>query len=280
MAQRPVRRRVRGRPAATCDDGNPCTANTCNRRRVGSEPERRHERTARTPACATGRDLPGGCLLAGVSPTCDDNNPCTTTTVMRRRGARTQRRHERLRGRRPVRRDRTARRVRRGRYAADVRYRTRARTTTATGDGVRERTRATTRTPARLRHVRRDRDCQGGACLAGTPLTCTDSNPCDGQQLQSATGCVTTNDNTNVCADATCSTGPRPARLVRASRVRPPTCNDNNRARTTTAIRRRGARTRTTTRISARTPTSATEMIPSMRVRACMVRREVHGLNP
>ncbi|MEK6799273.1 MAG: hypothetical protein AABZ12_09935, partial [Planctomycetota bacterium] len=56
--------------------------------------------------------------------------------------------------------------------------------------------------------------CSLGACVPGTALTCNDSNPCTDDTCSPATGCVYTNDDTNVCADAnlcngteTCSAG-------------------------------------------------------------------------
>ncbi len=47
--------------------------------------------------------------------------------------------------------------------------------------------------------------CQAGQCV-GTPITCDDSNPCTDDTCDPVTGCVFTNDDTNLCDDGnTCT---------------------------------------------------------------------------
>jgi len=49
--------------------------------------------------------------------------------------------------------------------------------------------------------------CSGGACQPGTALVCNDNNPCTDDSCNPATGCVFTNDNTNLCADSNMCNG-------------------------------------------------------------------------
>jgi hypothetical protein len=49
--------------------------------------------------------------------------------------------------------------------------------------------------------------CLGGVCQNPADLVCTDSNPCTDDSCNPASGCVYTNDNTNICADSNACNG-------------------------------------------------------------------------
>src|SRR5262249_19864248 len=67
--------------------------------------------------------------------------------------------------------------------------------------------------------------CAGGVC-AGTPITCSDGNPCTTDSCNPASGCVFAN-NTNPCDDGNaCTSGDTCA--LGACAGTPITCNDNN----------------------------------------------------
>ncbi len=50
--------------------------------------------------------------------------------------------------------------------------------------------------------------CSGGTCASGPPTVCIDTNPCTDDTCNSNTGCVYTNDDTNVCDDSSFCTQP------------------------------------------------------------------------
>ena len=65
-----------------------------------------------------------------------------------------------------------------------------------------------------------------GACV-GTAVTCGDSNQCTDDTCNPATGCVYTNDNTNVCSDSSaCTSGDHCS--AGACVTTPVVCNDSN----------------------------------------------------
>ncbi len=68
--------------------------------------------------------------------------------------------------------------------------------------------------------------CSGGDCAPGTPLTCSDGNPCTDDTCDPVSGCVYTPDDTNSCDDGTiCTIGDA---CLGGLCVGSPTCNDGN----------------------------------------------------
>ncbi|NMB74601.1 MAG: matrixin family metalloprotease [Myxococcales bacterium] len=68
--------------------------------------------------------------------------------------------------------------------------------------------------------------CQNSVCVAGTPLTCNDSNPCTDDSCNPTSGCTYVNDNTNTCTDNNaCTNDACVSGTCQSSAI---TCNDNN----------------------------------------------------
>lgn len=69
--------------------------------------------------------------------------------------------------------------------------------------------------------------CSGGACVAGPPRTCSDANPCTTDSCNPATGCVFTN-NTSSCNDGNACTTSDTCAGGSCVGGAAPNCNDSN----------------------------------------------------
>jgi len=158
-----------------CDDGNPCTDESCNPA-TGCVFTNDDTNVCSDGSLCTDNDVCSAGTCAGNTIACNDNNPCTDNSCDPATGCV---------------------------FTND--------NTNVCSDGS----------------LCTDNDvCSAGTC-AGSSVTCNDNNACTDDSCDPATGCVFTNDNTNVCSDGSlctdndvCSAGTCAGSSI--------TCNDNN----------------------------------------------------
>jgi hypothetical protein len=166
--------------AADCNDNNACTTDSCNAGTCVNQARANGTACGDANACNGAETCQAGVCAAGQALNCNDNNSCTTDSCDAATGCKNTVKSN-------------------GSSCSDGNACNGAET------------------------------CQGGACAAGTPLTCNDVNPCTSDSCNPSSGCTFTNKADGAsCTDGNQCNG---GETCQAGSCRPgtsPNCNDND----------------------------------------------------
>ena len=210
----------------SCDDGNPCTDDTCN-------PASGCVHTNNTSpcndgnACTTNDTCGGGICNGGPAPSCDDGNPCTTDTCDPASGCHsTNNTNPCDDGNACTTNDTCGGGTCNGGPAPSC-------------DDGNVCTDDTCNPSSGCVHTSNTNPCDdgnactsgdvcgGGTCHAGAPVVCGDNNPCTDDSCNPASGCVFTN-NTGPCNDGNACTTNDTCGGGSCHGGAPPSCDDGN----------------------------------------------------